>query len=118
MPGEQRVAGRVETETGRARRQRVDVLGPADGAPVHGLDVDEAGFAQPLEVQPHGVGVQAEAVGELGRGERGGGARELLIHGESRLVAEGFQDRQQVHFLDGTWQSGIFSRSSLVLFVT
>ena len=65
--GEQRVAGRVEAEAGRAGRERVDVLRAADGAAVDGLDLDETGLAQALEVQADGVGVEAEPVGELGR---------------------------------------------------
>ena len=63
--GEQRVRGGSKPRPGAPAASEVDVLRPADGAAVHGLDVDEAGLAQALEVQAHGVGVQAEAVGEL-----------------------------------------------------
>ena len=87
------------------------MLRTADGAPVHGLDVDESGLAQPFEVQAHRVGVQAQPLGQFGRRQRPGRARELLIHREAGLVAECFQDRQQVHSLDGTGNSGIFSRA-------
>src|SRR4051812_14632175 len=66
-------------------------------------------------MQADGVGVQPQAVGELVGAERAGGAGQLLIHGEPGLVAERLQDRQDVHFLDGTLQSGIFSRSGPVL---
>ncbi len=114
-PSQKCVARRVETEAGRARRQGVDVLGPADRAAVHGLDVDEAGFAQALEVEPDGVGVQAEAFGELGRGER---RRWSLRAPDTWRSAS----RRRVPsrpptgpFLDGTLQSGIFSRSRRVL---
>ena len=65
--GEQRVRRRVEPEPGRTGAQEVEVLGPADGAAVDGLDVDQADLAQPLEVQAHGVGVDAEALGEVRR---------------------------------------------------
>ena len=104
--GQQRVARRVETEPGRAGRERVDVGGPADGAAVHRLDVDEAGLAQAVEVQADGVGVQAERVGELVRGAAARRAGELAIHREARLVAERLEHRQQVHFLDGTSRIG------------
>ena len=115
---EQRVARRIETEAGRTGGERVDVLRPTDGAAVHGLDVDETGLPEPFEVQADRVGVQTQPVGQLGRREGRGGTRELLIHRESGLVAEGFQDGEQVHCLTVLWESGIFSRSRLVLFVT
>ena len=114
--GEQRVAGRVETETGRARCEGIDVLGTPDRAAVHGLDLDEAGFAQSLEVETHRVGVDAETVGQLARRQRGGRAGELLVHRKTRFIAQRFQDRQQVHCLDGSGEPGIFSRAPLVLF--
>ena len=44
----------------------------------------------------------ASSVAVSGRG----GAGELLIHREARLVAERLQDRQQVHCLDGTLRIG------------
>ena len=119
MPGEQRVAGRVEPEA-RARPARASTRAGA-GRPCRG------GRARRRRGRPRagargaaarcwrgGPARSASSVAVSGRGR----ARELLIHGETRLVAECFQDRQQVHFLDGTLQSGIFSRSSLVLFGT
>ena len=57
-----------------------------------------------------------ERVGELLRRAAAGGAGQLLVHREPGLVAERLEHREQVHFLDGTPGSGIFSRSTLVLF--
>ena len=92
QPGEQRVRRRVETQAGRTGRQRVEVLGPADGAAVDRLDVDQAGVTQPLQVQPDGVGVQAECVGEVLGGERRGRGGQFAVHREARLIAQGLED--------------------------
>ena len=97
--GEQRVRGGIETERGRARREEIEVLGPPDGAAVHGLDVDEPGFPQALEVETHGVGVDPERIGEILRRERGGGTGELAVHRVPRLVAERLEHRQLIHRL-------------------
>ena len=72
------------------------MLGPADGAAVDGLDVDQARLAEALEVEAHGVGVEAEAVGEL-RAPTAGAVerRELPVHGEAGLVAERLEHREQ-----------------------
>ena len=90
------------------------MLGPADGAAVHRLDVDQAGLAEPLEVEAHGVGVQAEAVGELlGRERR-------VDVASSRYIAyrvsspRAFEHRQIHGSLDGSRPPGIFSRSDPV----
>ena len=70
--GEQRVRGRVEAEARAPGGEEVEVLGAADGAAVDGLDLDQARLAQAVEVQPDGVGVEAEPIGELlGRQRRG-----------------------------------------------
>jgi hypothetical protein len=95
--GEQRVRGRVEAEAGCAVGQEVEVLRAPDRAAVHGLDVDEPGFAQALEVQAYGVGVEVEPVGEVVRGERPGGGGDRPVELEARLVAERLEDRQLVH---------------------
>ncbi len=113
--GQKRVARRVESEAGHAGRQRIDVLGPANGAPVDRLDVDETRFAEPFEMEADGVGVEPEPLRELVGPESARGAGELLIHREARLVAKRLQDGEQVHSLDGTCESGIFSRSGPVL---
>ena len=42
------------------------MLRAPDRAPVDRFDVDQAGLAQAFEMQAHGVGVDAEPVGELG----------------------------------------------------
>ena len=90
------------------------MLGPPDRAAVHGLDVDQAGLAQPLEVQPHGVGVEAEALGEVLGRQRGGRAGQLPVHRVAGLVAEGLEHRELslrialVHELDGTRRRAYF----------
>jgi hypothetical protein len=91
------VGRRVEAQTGRAGREEVEVLRPADGAAVDGLDVDQARLAEPLEVQANGVGVEAETVGEVLGRQRLRRRRELLVHGVPRLVAERLQHREQLH---------------------
>ena len=99
QPGEQRVGRRVEAER-RARRRRGS-RGAGAGRPCPrwiGLDVDQAGFAQALEVEAHGVGVQAERVGEIlarraASVERG----QLAVHRVARLVAERLEHRELVH---------------------
>ena len=68
----------------------------ADRAAMHRLDVDQAGLAQPLEMEPHGVRVQAEPLGEVLGGQRRGGAGELAVHGEARLVAERLEHSELV----------------------
>src|SRR3954451_9835324 len=55
--GKKGVARRVDPEPGRARRQRIHVGRPADGAAVHGLDFHETGLAEAVEMEAHGVGV-------------------------------------------------------------
>jgi hypothetical protein len=98
---------RVESEGRRARRQRVEVLGPADGAAVHRLGLHEPRLAEPVEVEPHGVGVQAQAVGELLGRERTGGGGQLAVHRVPRLVAKGLQHRQ-IHAVDGSQPRAYF----------
>ena len=93
---EQRVGRRVEAEGGCAVGKEVEVLGAAYGAAVHRLDVDQARLAQPLEVQPHRVRMEAEPFRKILRGEGIDGARELAVHGEARLVAERLQHRQLI----------------------
>ena len=102
QPGEQRVRGRVEAEPGRAGGEEVEVLGPADGAAVDGLDVDEAGLAEALEVEAHGVGVQPEAR-RRGPGPTAAAVERASssVHGVAGLVAEGLEHRELVR-LRGT----------------
>jgi hypothetical protein len=84
------------------------VLGPSDRAAVDGLDIDEAGIAQPVEVQAHRVGVQPEAVGEIlgrhGRCRPG----EFLVHGVAGLVAQRLEHRELVHDLTVAASGHIF----------
>ena len=72
------------------------MLRAPDGAPVDRLGVDEAGLAEAIEVEPHGVGVDAERVGEVLGRQRGGRAGELLVHRVPGLVAERLQHRELV----------------------
>ena len=77
QPGEQGVRRRVEPEGGRARGEEVEVLGTPDRATAHRLDIDQARFAEPLEVEADGVRVEREPLGEILRGQRRGRAGEL-----------------------------------------
>ena len=99
QPGEQRVRRGVEAEPGSAGGKEIEVLGPTDSAAVHRLDVDETSIVEPVEVEPHGVRVQSEAVGKVlcrhGRGRPG----ELLVHGVAGLVAQCLEHRQLIHDL-------------------
>ena len=72
------------------------MLGPPDRAPVHRLDVDQAGLAQPLEVEADGVGVEAEPLGEVLGREGRGRAGQLPVHRVPRLVAQRLQHRELV----------------------
>ena len=96
QPGQEGVGRRVEPEPGRARAQEVEVLRPAHGAAVDRLDVDQPRLAEPLEVEAHRVGVDPQALGEVGRRERGGRTRELLVHGVAGLVAQRLEHRELV----------------------
>jgi hypothetical protein len=72
----------------RTGREEVEVLRATDGAAVHGFDVDEARLAEPVEVEPDGVGVDAERLGKILRRQSRGRPGELLIHGVPGLVAQ------------------------------
>ena len=96
QPREEDVRRWVEAQRGRAVGEEVEVLRTANRPAVYRLDVDETGLAQPLEVQTDGVGVESEPLGEILGREGGGGARELAVHREARLVAEGLQHRELV----------------------
>ena len=74
------------------------MLGPPDGAAVHGLDVDQAGLAEPLEVQADGVGVEPEALGEVLGRQGGGGAGQLPVHRVAGLVAQCLEHGELVRF--------------------
>ena len=82
----------LETERRRTRRHRVPMLRPPELAPRVGLDVDEADVAHPLEVRTHGVGVEAQRVGDIGGGERSRRARQLEVDRVPRVVAERLED--------------------------
>ncbi len=90
------------------------MLGPPHRPAVDRLDVDQADLAQPLEVEAHGVGVDAEALGEIRGRQRGGRAGQLLVHRVAGLVAQGLEDRElpfriaPVHELDGTFRGAYF----------
>ena len=63
------------------------MLRPADLAAAVGGHVDEAGLAHPVEVGAHGVGVQAERLGDLGRAERAGRPRQFEVDRVAGVVA-------------------------------
>ena len=119
--GEQRVRGRVEPEPGRAGAQEVEVLGTAHGAPVDRLDVDQADLAQPLEVQAHGVGVDAEALGEVRADSAAVERASSSVHRVAGLVAERLQHRELVgrialvHVLDGTRRRAYFQDVACII---
>lgn len=73
---------------------------PGTGGMNHlAIDVDQAGFAEAVEVQPDRIRVEPEAVSEvLGRHGRGG-AGELLVHCVPSLVAQRLEHRELVHNL-------------------
>ena len=95
--GEEGVRRRVEPEAGGSRGEEVEVLGATDGAPVHGFGVDEAGVAEALEVEPHGVGVHAETLGEVRGGQCRRRRRQLAVDGVSGLVGECLEHPQVDH---------------------
>jgi hypothetical protein len=95
--GEHRVGRRVEIEAGRSVGEGVDVLGPPDGAPMNGLDLDQARLAHALEVHPDRVGMEAETLGELGRAEGARRAGEVAIQQVTGLVTERLEDREGIH---------------------
>ena len=70
------------------------MLRAPDRAAVHRLDVDQAGLAHALEVQAHGVGVEAEPLGELRRDERAVEPGELAYMRVAGLVAERLEHRE------------------------
>ena len=91
-PGEQREHGRFEPEAGGIGGDGVAVLGAADRAGGRGGHLDQTEVAHPFEVRSHGVGVQVERLGDLGRGERSGRSRQLEVDGVAGVVAEGLED--------------------------
>ena len=92
-PASRAWAGGSNPSPGAPALEEVEVLGPPDGAPVDRLDVDQADLAEPLEVQPHGVGVDARGA-RRGRWRRAAAVErgQLLVHRVAGLVAEGLQD--------------------------
>ena len=69
--GQQREASAApDRATGALVGQRVEVLRSADRGADLGRDLQQADLPHALEVGPHGVGVQAERVGDVGRGQR------------------------------------------------
>jgi len=64
---------------------------------VHGLDVDEVGVAEALEMEANGVRMKAEAVGEVVGRQRRGRSGELSVEGEAGLVAERFENSELIH---------------------
>ena len=73
------------------------MLGPPDGAPVHRLDVDEAGLPEPLEVEAHGVGV------EPSRSARSWADRAAVERASSRYIA--YRVSSPSAFSTASWSS-------------
>ena len=117
QPGEQRVARRVEPEPGRARRQRVDVLGPADGAAVDRLRRRPGR----LRAAARGGGARCWRAARASRRARAPSSRRVEP-ASSRYIEKRVSSPSALSTasrsisLDGTSGSGIFSRSTLVLF--
>ena len=109
--GKQRVRRRIEAETWRSGGKEVEVLGASDGSAMHSLDIDEIDVAQALEMQPYGVGVDAEAVGKVLCRQRRSRCRKLSIDRESSVVGECLEHRRihhPSHRNDGTRQAAYF----------
>ena len=51
-------------------------------------DVEQADLAHPVEVGAHGVGVQAQQLGDLGRDQRSRRAGQLQVDGVAGVVPE------------------------------
>jgi hypothetical protein len=109
------MGGWVEAEAGRPGGEEIQMLGPPDGSSMHRLGVDEARLAEPLEVQSHGVGVDAEAIGELGGRQRGRRQRPLPIHGVAGLIGERLEDPEIQHRLDRTLDWAYFQARLVLL---
>src|SRR4051794_25780532 len=105
--GQQGVGGRVEPQRRCAGRERVEVLRAAHGPPVHRLGLDEPRLAQPVEVETHRVGMEAEAVGEVLGGQRLRRRGELAVHRVPRLVAQRLE-HGQIHAIDGSQPRAYF----------
>jgi hypothetical protein len=113
--GEQGMGRRVEAEPGGAGGEEVEVLRAADGAAVHRFDVDQSGIAEAVEVEPHGVRVQPEAVGEVLGGHRRGGPGELLVHGVAGLVAQRLEHGELIHDLTVAAGGHIFKTEAVFI---
>ena len=87
-PRQQDVGGRIESEPGRAGRQRVAVQGATDRASMNRHDLDQARFAQSFEMKSNGVGVQSERNRELRGGPGGSGTGEFAVQRVAGFVAE------------------------------
>ena len=67
------------------------MLGSTDRAPMDRDDLDQAGFAQSFEVEPHGVGVQSEGLGQLRGGPWRGGTGQFAVQRVAGFVAQRLQ---------------------------
>ena len=64
------------------------MLGTAHVTSSTHFDIEQAGFAHPLEVGPHRVGVQAERFGDVGGGERPWRTSQLEVDRVAGVVTE------------------------------
>ena len=71
--------------------QGVEVLRSADRGADFGRNLQQADLPHALEVRSDGVGVQAERVGDVSRGQRLGRPGQLQVDGVPGVVAEGLQ---------------------------
>ena len=94
--GHHRERRRLEAEAGAVGRQRVAVLRPAGATPRVALDRQQADLAHALEVGPHRVRVQVEALGDVGGRQRRCRPGQLEVDGVAGVVAERLQDGQAV----------------------
>lgn len=90
--GKQRRRRRFQPEGGSTDGQGIPMLGPPDLTPGIGGDVEQTDLAHPVEVGAHGVGMEPEGVGDVGRDHGLRGARQLEIDRVSGVVTEHAQD--------------------------
>ena len=115
--GEQGMGRRIEADTRSPVGQEVEVLRTPDRAAVDGFDVDDADLAQAFEMEAHGVGVDAQLIGEILCRQRPGRGRQLAVDGVTGLVGQRLEDRQ-LHDVDVSQVAAYFQDRYCFLGIT